>query len=151
MPHRNGGRQFSFQSRQPGEFFIGKKEVADPKGSQPPCCGFQADISPEGTLSIRQEGKSPKFVSDEDLMQVTFSARYAVESGQRVEYITERAVFRLTPQGIMLTEIAPGVDLQRDILDQMGLRPLISPQLKEMDRRLFLPQIMGLKTALNSN
>ena len=113
--------------------------------------GFQADISPEGTLSIRQEGKSPKFVSDEDLMQVTFSARYAVESGQQVEYITERAVFRLTPQGIMLTEIAPGVDLQRDILDQMGFRPLISPQLKEMDRRLFLPQIMGLKTALNSN
>ena len=59
-------------------------------------------------------------------------------------YITERAVFELTPEGVMLTEIAPGADLEKDILDKMDFRPVISPDLKLMDERLFRPEAMGI-------
>ena len=64
--------------------------------------------------------------------------------GQEVMFITERAVFRLTADGVMLTEIAPGVDLQTHILDKMEFTPLISPELKEMDPRLFRTEKMKL-------
>lgn len=77
--------------------------------------------------------------------QVTFSARYAMEAGQNVLYITERAVFQLTPEGLKLIEIAPGVDLQHDILDKMEFTPLISDQLVLMDERIFKDEKMGLK------
>ena len=76
--------------------------------------------------------------------QISFSGRYALETGQEVLYITERAVFRLTPDGLLLTEIAPGVDLEKDILGKMEFRPLISPDLKTMDLRIFQPEKMGL-------
>lgn len=89
-----------------------------------------------GTLTIQQEGSIQKFVMDAD--QITFSGKYALETRQPVLYVTERAVFELTAQGVRLTEIAPGVDLQRDILDQMGFRPLIADDLKLMDATLFM-------------
>ncbi len=95
-----------------------------------------------GTLRIVQEGSGIKFV--DQVQQITFSADYATQSGQEVMYITERAVFRLTPEGPELIEIAPGVDLKRDILDQMAFEPRISPDLKEMDPRLFRAEKMGL-------
>lgn len=98
----------------------------------------------DGKLEITNEGRSQKFVKNEDLMQVTFSGQYAVESGQHVQYITERCVFELTPQGLMLTEIAPGVDLEKDILAHMGFEPLIAEDLKLMDERLFHEALMGL-------
>ena len=59
-------------------------------------------------------------------------------------YVTERAVFKLTREGIVLTEIAPGVDLQKDILDQMGFRPILAEDLKRMDSRIFREEKMGL-------
>lgn len=102
-------------------------------------CDF--DLS-GGLLTIKKDGNGAKFVAQ--VQQITFSADYARRTGQEVFYITERAVFKLVTDGIMLTEIAPGVDLQRDILDRMGFCPQISPELKTMNPRLFLPQKMEL-------
>jgi propionate CoA-transferase len=62
-----------------------------------------------------------------------------------VLYITERCVFRLIETGLELIEIAPGVDLERDILSLMAFRPAISPQLKTMDARIFRDEPMGLR------
>lgn len=96
----------------------------------------------DGKLTIVQEGKIKKF--KENVEQITFSAQYANEVGQKVMYVTERAVFELLEGKLTLTEIAPGVDLQKDILDQMEFMPAISENLKEMDARLFREEKMGL-------
>lgn len=96
----------------------------------------------DGKLNIIKDGKGIKF--KKALEQVTFSAEYASESGQQVYYITERAVFKLTPKGIMLVEIAPGVDLEKDILENMEFKPLIAEDLKLMDERIFRDEKMGL-------
>ena len=69
--------------------------------------------------------------------QVSFSGTYARQTGQPVLFVTERAVFRLTDKGVELTEIAPGIDLQKDVLDVMGFEPIISRKLKVMDPQLF--------------
>jgi propionate CoA-transferase len=97
----------------------------------------------DGRLKIVEEGKTKKFCKNVD--HITFSGDYARESGQQVIYMTERAVFELTPQGMMLTEIAPGVDLQKDVLAQIDFAMAVSPNLKLMDERIFLDQIMGIK------
>lgn len=96
---------------------------------------------PDGQTQILQEGRFPKFVSE--LQQVSYSGRYAVELGQEVLFITERAVFRREQNGLVLTEIAPGIDLQRDVLAQMEFEPLVSPDLQEMDPRIFFPEKMN--------
>ena len=96
----------------------------------------------DGKLDIVKDGGSIKF--KKALEQVTYSGEYAAEAGQEALYVTERAVFKLTPKGIMLTEIAPGVDLQCDILDKMEFRPLIAEEVKEMDSRIFRDEKMGL-------
>ena len=96
----------------------------------------------DGKMKIVQEGRQKKF--RKKVEQITFSGRYAVESGQEVLYITERAVFQLTKDGMMLVEVAPGVDVEKDILANMEFRPLISPELKLMDARIFNPEKMGL-------
>ncbi|SKC91605.1 acyl CoA:acetate/3-ketoacid CoA transferase [Maledivibacter halophilus] len=96
----------------------------------------------EGKLKILQEGKVKKFLKEVE--QITFSGEYATDENQTVVYITERAVFILGNEGIVLTEIAPGVDLQKDILNQMNFKPMISPKLKEMDNRIFKLEKMGL-------
>lgn len=95
-----------------------------------------------GQMKILHEGRQKKF--RKKVEQITFSGRYAVESGQEVLYITERAVFQLTKDGMMLIEVAPGVDVDRDILANMEFRPLVSPNLKLMDARIFNPEKMGL-------
>jgi propionate CoA-transferase len=95
-----------------------------------------------GALRIDQEGTVQKFV--EDVEQITFSGQYAARKGQPVLYITERCVFKLSPQGMTLTEIAPGIDLERDILAHMAFKPIISPTLKTMDARIFRPEAMNL-------
>lgn len=96
-----------------------------------------------GTIRIRQEGKFIKAV--EKVPEITFNGRNAVARGQEVVIITERAVFRLAEQGVVLTEIAPGMDLEQDIIGQMAFRPIISENLKEMDHRLFQEEAMGLR------
>ena len=87
-----------------------------------------------GSLKILVEGAVKKFVHAVE--QVTFSGEYATESGQQVLYITERAVFELTPQGIELIEIAPGVDLENDILSKMDFAPIVRAP-KVMDAAVF--------------
>lgn len=96
----------------------------------------------DGKLVIRKDGTGIKFVKK--VQQVTFSGKYARQHGQKVTYISERCVFEMTKDGLMLTEIAPGVDLEKDILDKMEFRPLISKDLKLMDERIFKDQPMGL-------
>jgi propionate CoA-transferase len=96
-----------------------------------------------GKLEILNEGKNKKFV--EKVQQVTFSGEYAVKVKQPVMYITERAVFELKEDGMHLTEIAPGVDLQKDVLDLMDFKPIISEDLKRMDERIFRDELMQIK------
>lgn len=96
----------------------------------------------DGQLIIEQEGKAKKFI--EKVEQVTFSGKYACSINQPVLYITERAVFQLEPQGLVLTEIAPGVDLEQDVLAQVDAKVIVSPQLKRMDERIFQESPMKL-------
>ena len=96
----------------------------------------------DGRLRIVQEGNTRKFVNDVE--QVTFSAAYALEKGHRVLYVTERCVFELSPEGLRLREIAPGIDLQKDILDQMDFKPIVAEPLALMDPRIFMDAPMGL-------
>ena len=89
----------------------------------------------DGKLVIVKEGRQQKFVKS--VQQITFSGNYATKTGQTVKYITERAVLELHEQGLVLTEIAPGIDLEKDVLAQMEFTPEISPDLKRMDSRIF--------------
>jgi propionate CoA-transferase len=88
-----------------------------------------------GALRILADGKVRKFV--DQVEQITFSGKVSRREGQKVLFVTERCVFRLVPEGLLLTEIAPGVDLEKDIVGQMGFRPMIAPDLKPMDARIF--------------
>lgn len=81
----------------------------------------------------------------EQVPEITYNGREAAARGQEAVYITERAVFRLSPEGLVLTEVAPGLDWERDVLSQMAFRPRISPDLKEMDARLFRDETMGIR------
>jgi propionate CoA-transferase len=95
-----------------------------------------------GELRILREGRSRKFV--EAVEHRTFSGPYAAQRGQKVLYVTERCVFRLVPEGLELTEVAPGVDVERDILAHMAFRPIVREP-RPMDARLFRPEPMGLR------
>ena len=107
--------------------------------------GLEVEIR-DGAVHVVREGRHRKFVRRVD--QVTFSGEYARRRGQRVLYVTERAVFELLPEGVVLTEIAPGVDLRRNVLDNMEFEPVVSRDLRVMDRRLFDPAPMGLAADL---
>jgi propionate CoA-transferase len=95
----------------------------------------------EGRLRIVAEGKSRKFIKA--VRQITFNGAYAAELGQPVLYVTERCVFRRTKAGVELIEVAPGIDIERDILAHMDFRPVIDAP-KPMEAGLFRPQAMGL-------
>ncbi len=96
--------------------------------------GLKVDIK-DRKLTILEEGKYPKFVNQLD--QLSASAEFSLDINQKVLYITERCVFDLTAEGIRLIEIAPGIDLEKDILSKMEYCPLISDKLKVMDEILF--------------
>jgi len=113
--------------------FIGTFTAGKPKP--------EIQITDDG-LTIVRDGSEIKYIKE--VQQVTFSGEYALKFHQEILYISERAVFTLIPEGLMLIEIAPGVDLQKDILDKMEFKPIISPNLKKMDIRLFREAKMGL-------
>lgn len=92
-------------------------------------------VCKDHSLCIEREGQIKKAVAD--VAQISFSGLYARKRKQEVLFVTERAVFRLTDEGVLLTEVAPGVRLKEDILDQMEFEPLVSKQLRPMDGRLF--------------
>ena len=96
----------------------------------------------DGRLKIEKEGKVRKLVNEVE--QVSFSGKRGVAQGQDITYVTERCVMKLTPEGIVVTEIAPGVELQSNILDQSEFPLIVSPKLKEMDKRLFVPAKMEM-------
>ena len=100
----------------------------------------------DGNLKIVSEGKAKKLVPK--VGHITFSGDYAREQGQKVLYVTERAVFEMRHEGLTLTEIAPGVDLEKDVVGQMEFRPHIASDLKLMDARIFRDEPMGIKAEI---
>jgi hypothetical protein len=97
------------------------------------------------TVVIVREGKSRKFVRAVE--QITFNGGYAAETGQPVLYVTERCVFRRTAQGMVLDEVAPGIDIERDILAHMDFVPIIDAP-RPMDARIFRDEPMQLEDTL---
>ncbi|MBQ6910050.1 MAG: 3-oxoacid CoA-transferase, partial [Synergistaceae bacterium] len=96
----------------------------------------------DGKIKILREGLNKKF--KKRVEQITFAGENALINNQYIIYITERAVFKLNC-GVELIEIAPGIDLERDILLNMEFKPKISPELKLMDERIFRAEKMNLK------
>jgi acyl CoA:acetate/3-ketoacid CoA transferase len=96
----------------------------------------------DGRLVIRADGRVPKLVKR--VSQVTFSGKRALERGQRVVYITERCVLELRADGVTVVEVAPGVDLQRDVLEKAQFKLQVAGDLREMESRLFRPELLGL-------
>ncbi len=104
--------------------------------------GLEIEIK-NGELNVKKDGKFKKFIND--VNQITFSGAIANAKKQEVLYVTERAVFELKDEGLTLIEMAPGVDLEKDIVAQMDFRPIISSDLKKMDSSIFLEEAMGIK------
>jgi propionate CoA-transferase len=107
------------------------------------CAGHQDTQVLDGRVSILCEADTKKFVNAVE--QITFNGRDAITREQSVLYVTERCVFRLIASGLELIEIAPGLDLDIDILARMGFRPAISPHLRCMDARIFREPPMCLR------
>lgn len=96
----------------------------------------------EGRTVIRKEGRHRKFVPK--LEQICYSASIGRERGQVTLFVTERAVFRIGAQGLELIEVAPGIDAERDVIANMGFRPQVARELRQMDARIFFPRPMGI-------
>ncbi|MDA8212493.1 MAG: acyl CoA:acetate/3-ketoacid CoA transferase [Clostridia bacterium] len=104
--------------------------------------GLEVMIS-DGKLVIKNEGKVAKLVEQVD--QITYSGELGAANGQPVIYVTERAVFVLTREGIQLTEVAPGIDLKTQVLDLLPFPLPVAPNVKTMDERIFRPEPMGIR------
>ncbi len=103
--------------------------------------GLRVEVK-DGKVNILQEGRRKKFLRSID--QITFSGELSKRTNQTVYFVTERCVFKVTDEGLVLTEIAPGIDIDKHILSCMDFTPAISPDLKEMDGRIFNEGRMGL-------
>jgi propionate CoA-transferase len=103
--------------------------------------GLKIEVA-DGKVKILQEGKEKKFVAK--VQQKTYSGQYGIRTKQPVLYITERCVFKLCDEGVELAEVAPGIDLEKDILALMDFKPIMK-NIKPMDSRIFMPGPMGIK------
>ena len=108
--------------------------------------GLKEEVS-NGKLTIVKEGRNKKFIKQ--VQQITFSGEYGAEIGQNVLYVTERAVFKLVKGGLKLIEVAPGIDVKKDILDQMEFEPIVEDY-KLMDSRLFTDGSIELRDLILS-
>ena len=99
----------------------------------------------DGKLKIVNEGRAKKFTSEVE--QITFNGKFAAQQGKEVLYITERCVFTLTDNGLKLSEVAPGIDIEKDILAQMDFRPIIDEP-SMMDKCIFETRVMKLRKSL---
>ena len=113
-----------------GSFTGGKKEI---------------NVTENG-IKILHDGPIIKFV--ENVYKISFSGYQAAKCGQEIIYVTERAVFRLDNNELVLEEIAPGIDIEKDVLSRMNFKPQISKKIKEMDIRLFRKSPMNIKNDL---
>ncbi|MPM20035.1 Caffeate CoA-transferase [bioreactor metagenome] len=104
--------------------------------------GFKAHVQ-DGKLVIDQEGTETKFTKQVE--QVTFSGKYAIKNKQPVRYITERCVFELREDGLTIIEVAPGIDIQSQIVDLMAFKPKVAEDVTLMDARIFREEKLGLK------
>lgn len=111
------------------------------------CNGAKTEVK-DGQLLVTKEGDTKKFV--ENVEQITFSGKYAQANQQTVLYVTERAVFTLEQGELTLIEIAPGLNLEKDVIAAMAFRPRISTQLKPMPKELFQPQWGNLKAMIEA-
>ena len=98
---------------------------------------------------IEQEGRFKKLVKE--VQQISYNGKIGLARGQNVLYVTERAVFRLTEEGVKLIEIAKGADLQKDILDKMDFVPLIAEDLKVTDTAFYREGACGLRAMVEKN
>ena len=98
----------------------------------------------DGEIEIRSEGTNRKFV--EQVEQVTFSGEYAVEIDQPITYVTERAVFELTDSGLVLVEVAPGIDIEKEVLGEMVFDPVVAEDVTEMPQALFEDSPFALRS-----
>ena len=103
--------------------------------------GLKVEIA-DGSINIAREGKFQKVV--DKVQQITFNGQLAREKGQTVVYVTERCVFSLEPEGVVLREIAPGLDLEKGVHSQLGFKVNVAQDLKGMDSALFRSEVMGL-------
>lgn len=108
--------------------------------------GINVEFDGRGEMTIRGEGHVRKFVSA--VQQISFNGRQGIARGQEVVLVTERAVFILTERGWRLDEIAPGVDLEQDVLAHMDFKPDVSPTLHTMSSQIFRRGLLGLKSYL---
>ncbi len=102
----------------------------------------------DGALRIVKEGRAKKFIGQVE--QITFNGADAARRGQQVLFVTERAVFRLTPDGLELTEVAPGVDIERDVLAHMDFKPIMR-DVQRMDEGLLRPTWGGLAAIMEGH
>jgi propionate CoA-transferase len=111
------------------------------------CGGLEVEVK-GGKLRILREGKNRKFIPAVE--QVSFSGAHGLKANQEALYVTERCVFRLTKEGLMLTELAPGIEVE-DVLGNMDFAPLQARPLATMDARIFRPEAMGLGSRLEAS
>ncbi|MCL2878331.1 MAG: acyl CoA:acetate/3-ketoacid CoA transferase, partial [Acidobacteria bacterium] len=102
----------------------------------------------DGKLKILKEGMKKKFV--DKVEQITFSGLYAAKDNKPIMYVTERAVFRLLNGEVTLTEIAPGIDVEKDILPHMEFKPAIAPDLKTISPDIYYPEWGKLKEIITA-
>ena len=107
--------------------------------------GLKVEIR-DGEVKILSEGRLCKFVRSVE--QITFSGKYAADTGRKILYVTERCVFSLSAQGLILEEIAPGIHLEKNILDKMGFSPLMPRPPRIMAPSIFSPEPMNLKSLI---